>query len=99
MTRITIRQGTAAGTQGAGHEYLQKVKGFIGAVAYELSPYFGPMRPMSLDHAGLSVKDRILLVVVQFEPLPGFWVSRKETTKERTRHSTVPWPSPGVRRM
>ena len=67
MTSITIRQGTAAGTQGAGHEYLQKVKGFIGAVAYELSPYFGPMRPMSLDHAGLSVKDRVLLVVVQFD--------------------------------
>ena len=37
------------------------MKGFIGAVAYELSPYFGPMRPMSLDHAGLSVKDRVLL--------------------------------------
>ena len=61
MTSIAIRRRTAAGTQGAGNEYLQKVKGFIGRVAYELSPYFGPMSPMSLDHAGQSVKDRVLL--------------------------------------
>ena len=56
MVSIAIRRRTAAGTQGAGHEYLQRVRGFLGAVAYGLRPYFGPM---SLDQGSLLVRDKL----------------------------------------
>ena len=58
MTTITIRQRTAAGTQSAGNEYLQRVTSLFGTVVDEFRPYFGQM---SLDHAGLSVRDRAAL--------------------------------------
>ena len=54
MATIASRQLTAVGTQGAGH--LQKVRGFFGAVAYWLRPYFGPM---SLDRGNMLDRDKL----------------------------------------
>ena len=55
MTTIAIRQETAAGTQGAGYGFLQKVKGFFGRVALEASPYVGPL---SVDRGSLLNKEQ-----------------------------------------
>ena len=60
MTTIAIRQRTAAGTQGAGHGYLQRVRSFFGTVAGGIERYFGAM---SMDHGSLLVRDNLAMDV------------------------------------